>query len=199
MKKEEFRSLLRSQHVEESAPLLLGAQLVAPNGSGIIVEVEAYAGSDDPGSHAFRGKSPKNASMFGEPGHAYVYFTYGNHWMLNLVAHDLGHPAAILIRAIKPTSPLDPLFTLRPKARTEYDLLSGPGKLTAALGIDRRYDGIDLLTDSSPISITPVQTQREYIIGKRVGIAIGRGDETPWRFVDSELQDWASRPRPRLA
>lgn len=185
--------MLETERVEVAAPLLLGSILTVGSTRCRIVEVEAYAGSDDPGSHAFRRKSPKNATMFGPPGHAYVYFTYGSHWMLNVVAHPEGDPAAILIRAAKPLTNPAQLYQNRPKARKDTDLLSGPGKLCAALEIDKNLDGIDLLDSSLPIWIEPSPKPVHYACTPRIGIAIGKGHETPWRFVEVEEAKWASK------
>lgn len=122
------------------APDLLGCRLVSHKGGvatgGIIVEAEAYLGSDDPGSHAAtRGITPRNAVMYGPPGHAYVYFTYGNHFMLNFVCEPEGTAGGALIRALQPLWGITTM-TRRRSGRPLVDLASGPGKLTAALGID---------------------------------------------------------------
>lgn len=115
---------------------LLGTRLVRVKGRsrmvGRIVEVEAYRGSDDPASHAFRGLTPRNEPMFGEPGHAYIYFTYGNHYCLNVTAKKSGTPGAVLIRALAPLRGLETMRQLRP-AVSDIELTNGPGKLTKAL------------------------------------------------------------------
>ena len=126
---------------------LLGKRLVRVRGKnrmvGRIVEVEAYRGFDDPASHAFRGLTPRNAPMFGEAGHAYVYFTYGNHYCLNITTQDVGTPGAVLIRAIEPLEGLGTMRRLRPKV-PDSNLANGPGKLTKALGIDMSLNKIDM-------------------------------------------------------
>lgn len=184
--------------VEKAAPHLLGAILVSPIATAQIVEVEAYAGIGDPGSHTFSGiPTARTKTMFGPPGHAYIYFTYGNHWMLNISAHSDGVPGGILIRAAKPLTGLDALFANRPKAKTERDLLSGPGKLCAAFGITREFEGIDLFDPSSPIHILEPSRPARYIQTVRVGLAEGKGHETPWRFIDADELAWASNPRPK--
>lgn len=193
----DFRKALAVTRVEEIAPRVLGAILTTPVGSCQIVEVEAYGGSDDPGSHAFRRQTPKNATMFGPPGHAYVYFTYGNHWMLNLVAHADQDPAAILIRAAKPLTGQDQMYKNRPKATKETDLLSGPGKLCAALEINKLLDGHDILTPNKELSLQITPQRRPYLVSTRIGLAEGKGEHTPWRFVDAEEVKWASRPHPK--
>ncbi len=193
----ELIKLLTTQRVEDVAPLILGSILIKDQHFVQIVEVEAYAGADDPGSHAFRRKSPKNATMFDSPGLSYVYFTYGNHWMLNLVAHKVYEPAAILIRAAKPLSSTEELYKNRPVAKTDRDLLSGPGKLTAALNINSKHNGIMLMDPKSPIHLIPPKQPRPYYITTRIGIAVGKGENTPWRFVDEEESQWASHPNRR--
>ncbi len=194
-----LRQLLNDLPVEQAAPYLLGATLVSPIATVQIVEVEAYAGISDPGSHTYSGvPTARTQTMFGPPGHAYIYFTYGNHWMLNVSAHANGVPGGILIRAAKPLTGIEALFSNRPKAKSERDLLSGPGKLCAALGITREFEGTDLLDSTSSIHVlAPVQPVR-YIQTVRVGLAEGKGHETPWRFIDAYELEWASQPRKNL-
>lgn len=179
-----------------ATPKLLGAILRFGELSARIVEVEAYRTPDDPGCHAHRGRTPRNESMFGEPGSAYVYFTYGSHWMLNVVAHEPGAAAAVLIRAAEPLTGLEILRERRPRATRDEDLLSGPGKLTAAFGIDRSLDGTDLL-GSGPLTLEPGQPPNQILIGTRIGLATGKGDDFPWRFMDADRMRWVSRPHPR--
>ena len=168
----------------EVAPDLLNKVLVAPDGrAGRIVEIEAYRGADDPGSHGFRGPTKRNATMFGPPGHLYVYFTYGMHWCANVVAETDGVAAAVLLRALTPLEGLEAMYAARgPAARTERDLCSGPAKLTQALGIDGALDGADLVSgdrgvtivdDGQPPPPTPAVT-------KRIGLT--NGADLPWRF-----------------
>lgn len=161
-----------------------------------IVETEAYKSVEDPASHAFRGKTQRNAVMFGSPGHAYVYFTYGNHWMLNVTARPEGEASAVLIRAAQPLEGLDTMRTRRPMPKNR-DLLSGPGKLCQALGIDRRLDG-QLIVGASlakeELRIVPGPCL-ESICGPRVGIK--HGTEHLWRFAAVDLLEWVSRPIPR--
>src|SRR6185503_6309604 len=123
--------------VRRGAVALLGTHLVRGKRRARIVEVEAYRGLDDPGSHAFRGPTPRNQVMFGPPGFAYVYFTYGMHWMLNVTAQHHGIGAAVLIRAAEPLEGIQKMQDMRPKAQKIEDLLSGPTKICAAFEIDR--------------------------------------------------------------
>lgn len=190
-----MRELLR-RDVLSAAPKLLGWVLRAGDLTARIVEVEAYRTPDDPGCHAHRGQTPRCATMFGEPGHAYVYFTYGNHWMLNVVAHEPGHAAAILIRAAEPLTGLETMRLRRPKAKRDEDLLSGPGKLAAAFGLDRRHDGLNLFGGGA-VRLEPGDPPRQILTGTRIGLALGKGDDLPWRFIDAEQLRWVSRPLPK--
>lgn len=110
--------------------------------SGIIMETEAYCGREDSACHAHRGKTKRNAVMFGEPGHAYVYFTYGMHYMLNFVTEAAGHPCAVLVRAIFPLTGIEEMQVRR--RRQGKELTNGPAKLCQAIGIDKSLDGLDL-------------------------------------------------------
>lgn len=155
-----------------------------------IVEIELYRGASDPGSHAYRGPTARNATMFGPPGRAYVYFTYGNHRMLNISAAPEGVPSAFLLRAAQPRwDRVDASPAIQ--GEVPADLLSGPGKLTQALAIDRGYDGADLLDLSSTLRILPGSACSEVLYGTRIGIAKGRGP-SPWRFVRADLSEWRS-------
>jgi DNA-3-methyladenine glycosylase len=169
------------------APDLLGKLLVRGDGggplrAGRIVEAEAYCGSEDPGSHAYRGETARNRTMFGPPGGLYVYFTYGMHWCANVVCGEEGVGVAVLLRALAPVAGLDAMWAARPRARRERDLCSGPAKLCQALGMDRYFDGADLVTgdrgvvvadDDTPPPAHPVQTTR---------IGLNAGAEHPWRW-----------------
>jgi DNA-3-methyladenine glycosylase len=158
-----------------------------------LVEVEAYDGANDPGSHAFRGRTPRNASMFRAPGHAYVYFAYGCHWMLNVSCAPEGHGAAALLRAAVPLEGLAVMRSRRPRARYDHDLLSGPAKLAQALGLDRSFDGFDLLDPASPLRLEPGEPPKRVAATVRIGLAAGKGDALPWRFVDADAGRWLSR------
>lgn len=191
---EEFRHALQTRHATESAPLLLGAHLVHGDLRAEIVEVEAYGGKDDPGSHAFKRQTNKNATMFRGPGLAYVYISYGMHLMLNIVARPEGEGSAILVRAARPLTGQSTMFARREKAKTDRDLLSGPGKLCQAMGIDKRLDGMDLLDPQSPLHLEMPGHAVQPVVSKRIGIAIGKGDELPWRYVHPGHAGYASRP-----
>jgi DNA-3-methyladenine glycosylase len=154
---------------------------------GRIVEAEAYAGAGDAASHAHTGRTQRNAPMFGPPGHAYVYFIYGMHWMFNIVARSADEhvrPGAVLIRALEPIEGLETMQALRGgRARTQ--LTSGPARLCQALDIDRRFDDADLCTPDARLFVeqdTPL-ADKAIATGPRVGV---RGDEDalsrPWRF-----------------
>ena len=188
----QLRDLLR-QDVLEAAPALLGWTLVRGNLRARIVEVEAYR-HDDPACHAFGKKKMKNMALWAGPGLAYVYFTYGNHWMLNLVAHEEGDAAAVLIRAAQPLTGLDEMYTRRPKARRAEDLLSGPGKLAAAFGVTSSENMIYLLDPATETHLEPGEPVHRVVTGPRIGIAIGKAHELPWRFMDGDSLNWVSKP-----
>jgi len=157
---------------------LLGQQLVyidkGKRLAGLIVETEAYLGVNDLAAHTCNGKhTPRNQSMWGDGGLLYVYFTYGMHHCLNVVASEQGDPVAVLIRALEPTQGLDIMQSRRKAARKTRDLCSGPAKLCQALGIDRASDGIDLVSDSH-LFIEQTHTgclEKEQIIERpRIGV-----------------------------
>ena len=166
---------------------LIGAQLLFDGAGGPIVEVEAYD-ETDPASHSFRGPTPRNRVMFGEPGHAYVYKIYGIHYCLNFVCRP---GSAALIRAIEPREGLARMAERRGGV-AERQLCSGPGKLAQALGIDLRHDGWPL--DRPPFALHAAEAGHDIAIGPRIGIT--KGAETPWRFVKAG-SPWISRPLPR--
>ena len=176
------------------APDLLNKVLVAADGrAGRIVEVEAYRGEDDPGSHGFRGPTKRNATMFGPPGHLYVYFTYGMHWCANVVAETDGVAAAVLLRALTPLEGLEAMYAARgPAARTERDLCSGPAKLTQALGIDGALDGAELVSGDRGVTIVDDgQPPPTPAVTTRIGLT--RGAELPWRFYIEGTADISRR------
>jgi DNA-3-methyladenine glycosylase len=158
--------------------------------SARIVETEAYRASDDPASHAFRGQTPRNAVMFGPVGVAYVYFNYGVHWMFNVVAHVEGEAGAVLIRAAEPLTGLE-LMAARRRVDKPEALLSGPGKLCQGLGVTKEHYGVDLLAGGS-LRLEDGVAPREIVAGPRIGIAQGKGNETPWRFIDADAKKWIS-------
>lgn len=166
------------------APELLNKVLVHGGRSGRIVEVEAYCGGIDPGSHAYRGRTNRNATMFGRPGLLYVYFTYGMHWCANAVCGEEGVGVAVLVRALAPLDGVDEMWAVRPKARRERDLCSGPAKLTEALGITGAHDGADLITGDRGPRIVDDGTPPPPAPGNgvRIGLAVGKGEEHPWRW-----------------
>jgi DNA-3-methyladenine glycosylase len=169
------------------APELLGKLLVHddPMAGRIavrIVEVEAYAGEDDPGSHAYRGRTPRNATMFGPAGHLYVYFTYGMHFCANVVCGDRDWPSAVLLRGAAPVNGLDVMRVRRPAARRDRELCSGPARLTQALGLAREHDGVDLVRGPLRLLDDGVDPPTTPAVSTRVGLAAGKGDLDPWRW-----------------
>lgn len=166
------------------APDLLGKLLVVDGGAGRrvvrIVETEAYRGSDDPASHSFRGPTPRNAVMFSPPGRLYVYLSYGIHHCANVVCGDRdGH--AVLLRAAAPLDGIDAMRRARGRAATrDRDLCSGPGKLAQALGLDRSFDGVDLLESSTCWLEDDDCHPSELVQTTRVGIS--RAADEPWRW-----------------
>ncbi len=172
----------------ELAPELLNTVLTVddPLAGGLaarIVEVEAYHGSVDPGSHAFRGRTARNAVMFGPPGHLYVYFTYGMHWCANVVADTPDDAGAVLLRAAVPIRGVETMRLRRPAARRDVDLCRGPANLCRAFGITGAANGADLCR--GPIALVDDGTPppERPLVTTRVGLGAGRGDELPWRFA----------------
>ena len=166
------------------APDLLNKVLVRGRRTGRIVEVEAYCGGIDPGSHAYRGRTDRNATMFGRPGLLYVYFTYGMHFCANAVCGEEGEGLAVLLRGLTPLSGLGDMRRYRPAARRDADLCSGPAKLCAAFGLGRAFDGADLVTGDRGVVIGDDGTPPpgRPVVTTRIGLAAGRGDEHPWRW-----------------
>jgi DNA-3-methyladenine glycosylase len=164
------------RNVHEVAPELIGATLLVDGVGGRIVEVEAYD-HEDPASHGYRGRTARNASMFGSAGHAYVYRSYGVHWCLNLVCEGEGIANAVLIRALEPTQGMEEM-----EERRGFDdprlLCSGPGRLCQALGVTREHDGLWL--DRPPFELHEVTDPVEVVAGPRIGIT--RAAELPWRY-----------------
>jgi DNA-3-methyladenine glycosylase len=174
-------TLPRSFYARDSldvAPELLGKLLVHGARAGRIVEVEAYR-FDDPASHAYRGPTTRNATMFGPPGHLYVYFSYGVHWCANVVTGNRDGQA-VLLRALAPMDGLDAIRDARPAARRDRDLASGPGRLTQALGIDGTFDGTDLVDGAVRIADDGVPPPPVPGVSTRVGIS--KAVERPWRW-----------------
>ena len=160
----------------EVAQQLIGAVVLIDGVGGRIVETEAYD-REDPASHSYSGPTERNAAMFGAPGHAYVYRSYGIHWCLNFVCREDGHGAGVLIRAIEPLTGLDVM-----RARRGVDdvrlLCSGPGKLGQAMGVTRALNGADLA--AAPFELTAPASAFEVVAGPRIGIS--KAMDVPWRF-----------------
>jgi DNA-3-methyladenine glycosylase len=163
-------------------PWLLNKVLVRGERSGRIVEVEAYKGSDDAASHAYRGETQRTAVMFGPPAFLYVYFTYGMHWCANVVCGPKGEASALLIRALAPLTGLEEMHEVRTAARRDRDLCNGPAKLCQALGITGTENGTDLLARGAPVRLVDDGTPppERPAQGRRVGIRVAK--EKPWRF-----------------
>jgi DNA-3-methyladenine glycosylase len=163
-----------SRPAPEVARDLIGVTLLVDGVGGPLVEVEAYD-QTDPASHSFKGPTPRNAAMFGAPGHAYVYKIYGIHWCLNFVCLP---GSAVLIRALEPMHGLIRMQERR-GGMPERQLCSGPGKLCQALGIDISQNGRPL--DAPPFELLPAKVSHDVATGPRIGIT--KGVDTPWRFV----------------
>lgn len=162
------------------APDLLNKLIVHDRRVGRIVEVEAYRGSRDPASHAYRGPTPRNRVMFGPAGHLYVYRSYGIHWCANVVCEADEVAGAVLLRAVEPVRGLGAMRRDRPKAKSDADLGAGPGKLCAALGIAGDDDGADLGTGSVRLLDDGVPPPARPAQGVRIGIS--QAADRPWRF-----------------
>jgi DNA-3-methyladenine glycosylase len=165
-----------ARSVHEVAPELIGCTLLVDGVGGPIVEVEAYD-HEDPASHGFSGKTARNRSMFGQPGHAYVYRSYGVHWCLNLVCEEEGTAAAVLLRALEPTQGVEEM-RLRRGLDAPSLLASGPGRLCQALDVTREHDGLAL--DRRPFELLAREFEPEIVTGPRIGIT--RGADLPWRY-----------------
>ena len=166
----------------EVAPELLNKVLVHGERAGRIVEVEAYRGSDDPASHAFRGPTPRTEVMFGPPGHLYVYFTYGMHWCANAVCGEPGEASAVLLRALAPLRGIPVMRSRRSAARRPTDLCSGPAKLCQALGLDRGFDGADLVRRDRGVAILDDGVPPPVEPGRSRRIGLSAGVEHEWRW-----------------
>ena len=175
-------------HASLVAPRLLGARLTSRiDGREVTIrltEVEAYGGvGEDPGSHAYRRLTARNASMFGPPGYAYSYFTYGMHWMMNIVTQPEGTAGAVLVRAGEVIDGLDAARARRPSCTKERDLCRGPARLAKAMAIDGACDGLDLLDPNGCLTLVLAPAAPPHVLtSRRTGVA-GEGADTPWRFT----------------
>jgi len=160
----------------EVAGRLIGMTLLVDGVGGIIVETEAYDG-EDPASHSFSGPTSRNAVMFGPPGHAYVYLSYGIHWCLNFVCREPGHGAGVLIRALEPTAGISRMMNRRRQQDLRL-LCSGPGRLGQALAITRELNGKRL--DAPPFSLRAAAAGIRVVCGRRIGIS--KAVDRAWRF-----------------
>ena len=184
--------------VLEVAADLLGRRIVHRAPAGLVAvrltEVEAYAGAEDPGSHAFRGPTPRTAVMFGPPGHLYVYFSYGLHWCVNVVCGQQGTASAVLLRAGEVVEGHGLARSRRRSASSDRDLARGPARLAAALGLDGSYDGTVL---GGSVAVSGEAAVADTRTGPRVGVSGPGGDGArfPWRFwLDEEPTVSAYRP-----
>lgn len=183
-----LRDLLTG-HATHVAPLLLNATLESRvDGTLVrlrITEVEAYGGvGEDPGSHAFRRQTPRNATMFGPAGGLYCYFTYGMHWCANVVTGPAGHAGAVLLRAGEVTSGIARARERRPRS-SDRDLARGPARLATALALTGAVDGVDLLSPRSSVRLLAAPEPAEFAVSARTGVS-GAGAATPWRYYLSD-------------
>jgi DNA-3-methyladenine glycosylase len=185
--------------VPDAAVRLLGCTVESDTPDGPVavrlVEVEAYRGADDPASHSFRGRTPRNAVMFGPPGHLYVYFVYGMHFCANITCMADGDPGGVLLRAGEVVSDVGVAHARRPTARRPADLARGPARLASLLGLTREANGLDVTDPASPVRLVaaPPVDPAAVRTGPRVGVAAGH--DTPWRFwLDGNPAVSAFRP-----
>jgi DNA-3-methyladenine glycosylase len=176
-----------NRSVHEVAPDLIGATLLVNGVGGRLIEVEAYH-QTDPAAHSFRGPTERNAVMFGPPGYAYVYRSYGIHWCLNFVCEPKGSASAVLIRAIAPTAGLATMRRRRGVA-DERLLCSGPGRLCEALGITEAHYGLAL--DRPPFELFARQGEVEVVVGPRIGLT--KAADLPWRYGEKDSR-FLSKP-----
>jgi DNA-3-methyladenine glycosylase len=180
-----------ARSVHEVAPDLIGVTFLVGGVGGRIVEAEAYH-HEDPAAHGYRGRTERNATMFGPPGYAYVYRSYGIHWCVNFVCEPVGSASAVLIRALQPTHGIEVMRERRglddPRA-----LCSGPGKLCQALGITREHDGLPL--DRPPFELHERTEEPEIVQGPRIGIS--KAVDLPWRYAEAGSRYLSRALRPR--
>jgi DNA-3-methyladenine glycosylase len=179
-----------ARRVHDVAPDLIGVTLLVDGVGGPIVEVEAYD-HEDPAAHGYRGRTERNASMFGPAGQAYVYRSYGVHWCLNFVCEQKGSASAVLIRALEPIYGID-VMRERRGLRDPRLLCAGPGRLCQGLGVTREHDGLAL--DRPPFELLAREEEPEIAIGLRVGIT--KAADQPWRYglAGSRFLSRAIRP-----
>jgi len=164
-------------------PELLNKVLACADGrAGRIVEVEAYCGAFDPAAHTYRGKTKRNAVMFGPPGHMYVYFTYGMHWCCNTVCGEDGEGSGVLIRALDPLAGIERMREARPKVRRDRELCSGPARLTQAMGITGAQNGIDLVRARDGYTVVDNGTPAPENVPGSARIGIREGTDLLWRW-----------------
>jgi len=173
--------------VDQAARALLGQWLVRGAVTLRITEVEAYAGPEDSASHARHGRTPRNAPMWGPPGQVYLYFCYGMHWMLNVVTGPEGSASAVLIRGAEVVAGLETVLERRRRARTSATLCAGPGKVAQALGLDKTFDGHDLLSPGG-LELRPGAAVAHIAAGPRLGIGFASPEDQTrsWRFADGD-------------
>jgi len=187
------------------APDLLGRVLRHGHRSGRIVEVEAYCGAEDPAAHTYRGRTARNATMFGPPGLLYVYRSYGLHWCANIVCGAAGQGVAVLIRALRPLAGLDDMRMAATAARRttappvpDRDLCRGPGRLCRALGIDGSHDGTDLLAENDGMALED-DGWRPAEIGQGPRVGITAAADRPWRWWVGGATEVSRGPRRELS
>jgi DNA-3-methyladenine glycosylase len=175
-----IRRVFFDRSVHQVAPELIGATLLVDGVGGTVVEVEAYHHTD-PAAHSYRGPTERNAVMFGHPGVAYVYRSYGIHWCLNFVCEGEGSASAVLIRALEPVAGIAAMRRRRGMAQGMDDartLCSGPGKLAQALGVSQRHNGLPL--DCAPFELRARRDKPDIVVGPRIGIS--KAVDAPWRY-----------------
>ena len=172
----QLRRSFFDRSVHEVAPELIGATLLVNGVGGLIVEVEAYHHTE-PAAHSYRGKTERNAVMFGPAGYAYVYRSYGIHWCVNFVCEGAGSASAVLIRALQPTAGIAAMRRRR-KLKDERLLCSGPGRLTQALAITHAQNGLAL--DRAPFALFAPAERVEVAVGIRIGLT--KATDLPWRY-----------------
>ncbi len=193
------RALARSFYRRDTVTVareLLGKVLAHGEAAGRIVEVEAYLGAGDRAAHSFRGITPRTQVIFGQPGHAYVYFIYGMYECLNIVAEPKGVAGCVLIRALQPLAGVEQMRSRRPAVKQLEGLANGPGKLTLALGIDRRHYGADLTRGPLTVRDDGEGSGFEIVTSRRIGIR--ESAELPLRFHiagNACVSGYVSRPR----